>query len=297
MREHFYFDTNVYRVLVEGGQRTEKDFVRKHRKLLKLASTTALELLEDLATCAPHRFSIARDVLEFARDTGHGSILPIREQFLAQRVFHTNYKSQFLNRPEISQWLDVAVRYRSKDELGTFVQVGALKTEKRLDIRYIHECQEEFRRLHAEMIRDYVDEVTQHAGVATGPRRGGPLSGQDAKLVTRFFACEDWRLMYVRKWGDLVGRPGLTPEQLDQLYPLLQPACEFLSTVLQQSLRDAYNFKRNANDAIDEAHLHYLCDPSLTFVTFDDRLRKKLSPNCVKRVITFGEFRSRITAS
>jgi hypothetical protein len=164
-----------------------------------------------------------------------------------------------------------------------------------LDVAAIKKAEDEFRALHTRMVKGYLGEIVREAGVTTLPAVGGPLTGDAAALTTLFFKGERWKRHYVRMWAKTLGRPSLTDEESDELWPLMRPAGEFLSKVLLQSVRDRYNFERNSNDVTDEAHLSYLCDPSLTFVTEDKRLRSKLSAASLSRVIPFQEFRNRVT--
>ncbi len=293
MREYFYFDTNVYRDVIEENWYAEQALLRTHKKRFKLATTTILELLEDLYTRPPNEFAISQGVLQFARDTAGHAILPDRDEFLALRLFHTGYKSKHLGRDQIRRWIDVAIRYRSKAELGTLVRVGPVQLMG-LDVAAIRKAENEFRALHTRMITGYRREILKEAGVTRLPRVGGPLTGEDAALTTAFFRGAQWKRHYVKMWAKTLGRPNLTTDELDELWPFMQAAGEFLSKVLLQSLRDGYNFERNANDVTDEAHLSYLCDPSLTFVTQDKRLRSKLSAASLTRVIPFEEFKKRI---
>jgi hypothetical protein len=293
VREYFYFDTNVYRDVVEENWYAEQALLRTNKKRFKLATTTILELLEALYTRPPNEFATSQSVLQFARDTAGHSILPVREEFLAHRLFHTSYKSEHLGRDQIRRWINVAIRYRSKTDLGTLVRVGPLQLMA-LDVAAIRKAENEFRGLHTQMITGYLREILKEAGVTALPPVGGPLTGDQAALTTVFFQSVQWKRHYVRMWAKMLGRPNLTPDELDELWPFMQPAGEFLSKVLLQSIRDRYNFERNSNDVTDEAHLSYLCDPSLTFVTQDKRLRSKLSTTSLARVISFEEFKKRI---
>jgi len=177
VREYFYFDTNLYRHLIEQNRAADEAFVRKHKKRLKLTATTTLELLEDLATHPDEQFTTARNVLRFARETrGHG-VLPIREEFLARRLFHTRYKSPQLNSTEVGRWMDIAVRYSSKDQIGTLVPRGPSKRLVGLDITQIKNAQQKFRDHHVEMIREYLKDVVKGAGVTSLPYKSGLWSG------------------------------------------------------------------------------------------------------------------------
>ena len=293
MREYFYFDTNVYRDIIEENRRSDESLLRRHKKRLKLSATTVLELLEDLDSRPATEFATAHRVLNLARDTaGHG-ILPIREEFMARRLFKTGYRSDHVGSNQLRLWLEVAVRYKSKDELGKLVRVGAAKVPMALQTGDIRKAEERFRAIHVDMVKGYVKEIVKEAGLQSFPSIGGPLSRRDAALLTGYFQSKSWKRHYVRMWAEALGRRGLPEGQLDELWPAMQPASEFLSTVLLQSLRDAYNFEKNANDITDEAQLSYLSNPSLVFVTQDKRLRSKLSPQSLLRVITFEEFKHR----
>ena len=294
MREYFYFDTNVYRDVVEENWHAEEALLRRHKKRLKLATTTVLELLEDLDTRSPTKFATAQRALQLARDTAGQTILPVREDFLASRLFRTEYRSGQLGSAQIRRWVDVAIRYRTIAHVGSLIRVGPIRVPMALDIGAIRHAQEEFRSRHVRMIGGYRSDILKTAGVTSLPPVGGPLSGNDAAKVTRFFEGQQWRRHYVKMWANALGRSGLTEEQLDNLWPSMQPAGEFLSRVLLQSLRDGYNFERNSNDVTDEAHLSYLCDPLLTFVTQDKRLRSKLSASSLSRVISFDAFKKRL---
>ena len=293
VREYFYFDTNVYRDLVENNWCVEQALLRTHKKRIRLATTTIFELLEDLYTRPASEFATSQRVLQFARNTAGHAILPVREEFLAQRLFHTNYKTDHLGRDQIRRWVNVAIRYRSKNDLGTLVRVGPIQSMA-LDVAAIRKAENDFRDLHTQMIKRYIQEILKEAGLSALPSVGGPLTGEQARLTTVFFRSAQWRRHYVAMWAKTLGRPNLTTDELEELWPSMQPAGEFLSKVLLQSIRDNYNFERNSNDVADEAHLSYLCDPSLTFVTQDKRLRLKLSATSLARVISFEEFRRRI---
>lgn len=169
---------------------------------------------------------------------------------------------------------------------------GPFRTPKGLDVAFIRRAEAQVRASHVAMIRGYVSDMVKLAGLISLPTVGGPLSDHDAVLVTRFFEGTLWRRHYVRMWAQALGSSGLPDERLDELWPALQPAGEFLSRVLLQSLRDGYNFEKNANDVTDEAQLSYLCDPCLTFVTQDKKLRDKLSKQSLSRVITLEEFKN-----
>jgi len=294
VQEYFYFDTNVYRDIVENNWHADDALIRRHKKRFKLATTTILELLEDLYTRPAEEFTTAQRVLQLARDTAGHALLPIREEFLAQRIFHTHFKSEHLGKHQINRWINVAIRYRSKVDLGLFVPVGPLQSMA-LDIAAIKKAEDEFRNIHTRMVGDYLREILKEAGITTPPLVGGPLTGKEATLTTRFFEGVQWSRHYVRMWAKTLGRPNLSEQELDELWPLMQPAGEFLSKLLLQSIRDRYNYERNSNDVTDEAHLSYLCDPSLRFVTHDKRLRSKLSASSLSRVIPLEELKKRLT--
>lgn len=82
---------------------------------------------------------------------------------------------------------------------------------------------------------------------------------------------------------------------INKLYPSLETACKLISVIIRQSLCEGYRYEKHANDRIDEVQLYYLCDPSLTFVTNDSRLRRK-TQGCSQsqRVISFNELREKL---
>lgn len=293
MKPFFYLDTNVYRLLADNTNNTAVDLNEHHRLKIRLSAITLIELIEDLLTCSPRKFGLHKRAIELARQIGGAKIVAAPGEFLAKHLFKTSYANPHLAVTNLKRWLDFAVRQKHQAGLSSPVRVGIF--EYYLDVSLIAHYQEIWRSHYISRTKSYIEAVVAALGSQSRETRGGPLRGASAKAMQVFLESQQWKRLYVRKLAGLVQRESLDDETLDRMYPYLEAACKFVSTILRQSLCEGYRFERHANDAVDEAQLHYLCDPSLTFVTNDGRLRDKiLACDQSKRVISIDDFITRL---
>jgi len=286
VKEHFYLDTNVYWRLPENNDQNGIALLKRNRKRLRLTATTIIELIEDLHTCAPARFDLHKKAVELARDAGKGGILPASSEFVARRVFNTSFGNATPSIQTLRRCLDLAVRYRSQGELGGPVRVGA--GWGRLDVAFVARQMQQMRSDHVQQVRAY-----KSTALAQNPKGTLP-DDQYCQRITSYYKTPEWKRSYVRGAARGVGCSGLSDAQLDQLAPLLQAACEFVGTILRQSICEGYRYWKKANDVMDQHHLQYLCDPTLTFVTEDGKLRSKVSVHAGQRVIGWPELEDRL---
>jgi hypothetical protein len=287
MKVWYFLDTNIFRNLVESRDNAGMSFLRVNRRCFRLTPTTIMELVEDLLTCKAHNFLQRREALVLARSVSGGAVLPAQGEFLAKHVFKTPFANPNLSPRTVAKWLDVVTRYESKSQLGTEVTMNDIYVAK-LDVAYISQNNQALRSHYLTMMSGYKDALLALTQISHVPR-GGPLDGDDAKLFIRFTKSQDWKRLYVRIMSKTVGPEIVEIYKLDELFPQLEPAWEFVSTVMRQSLCEGYRFDRNANDVMDEAQLHYLCVPHLVFVTRDGKLSAKVPTFAGSRVITFDQ--------
>jgi hypothetical protein len=291
---YFYLDTNVYRHIIESGDRVAEALLVGNRTRVKLAAVTVLELIEDMWTSDQEAtFRQRKRAIELARRVVGDKILPADGEFLLKKVFDPSGARSGGSARMTKRWLDAVVRYRSRADLVRpipysigRVMFGFADMAKRLQKR---------RLAYVEMLDRYKEDIIAKTGLPDIQARGGRISGPYAAAVNKYFETDEWRTTYVNMHARAVGAQ--TPDAVDALRfcRRMQAACEFSATILRQSLCDGYRYDRKANDALDEAHLRYLCDDSLVFVTNDYKLRTKISEASRGRVITATDLIARLT--
>lgn len=291
IKSFFYLDTNVYRQLIESSDCASIALLKDYRRRFRLSAITLMELMEDLHTCSPNKFDLRKRSVELARDVGGAKIMPAHGEFIAKHLFKAPFRNPNLATHFLKRWLDFAVRVKNRASLTSPVKKGVFEIS--LNVQLIAKNLKALRSSYLKRMRDDIETLLTRLGPQPSDTRGGPLRGYSAKVVGTFFESEAWKRLYLQKLAASVQKH-LDEEAAEELYPSLEAACKLVSTILRQSLCDGYLYERHANDAVDEAQLHYLCDPSLTFVT-NDRLRKKIQ-GCGQshRVITFDELVSRL---
>lgn len=288
MKTRFYLDTNVYWKLAEHNDLDAMALLKGNRKRLRLTATTTIELIEDLHTCAPDRFDLHKKAIELARDAGKGGMLPASGEFVARRVFNTSFGNRTPSTQSLGTCLDLAVRYRSQAALGRSIRVGAVR--RRINIDFVAS---QMRRMRD----DYVRQVKAYkSDFLTQNPKGNMSDNEYRQRITSGFKSPEWKRAYVRGAGKGVGCNGLSDSELDRLSPFLQTASDFIGTVLRQSICDGYRYWKKSNDVMDQYHLQYLCDPTLTFVTEDGKLRSKVSVQSKQRIIGWAELEARLQA-
>jgi len=285
----FYLDTNVYRHVVETGNPSVTELLKKSRARIRVAAVTVLELIEDIATCKnQNKFSERKKAVELARWLGGKKILPADGEFVLRKIFHPGKSLSSQSSIQAKRWLDAVVRYWSVAQLGQPVRHSAWHVF--FDFRDVASRLNKMRIEYVEMLDRYKNAIIKNAGLSSVSLHGGSLTGPYREVVNRYFKTEDWKATYVTIHARAVGASRPLPSDLLLLWRRLQTPCEFSTTILRQSICDGYRYDKNANDALDESHLRYLCDDSLVFVTDDAKLRSKISDESRKRVISSADF-------
>lgn len=294
MRIYFYLDTNVYRRVIESGDAATEALLVRNRSQLKLAAVTVLELIEDLWTSAQEAtFRQRKRAIELARRVAGSRILPADGEFLLKTVFDPGGAGSGESARMAKRWLDAVVRFRSRADLARPVRHSVGRGV--FDFEDIANRLRERRLGYVRKLDRYKEDIIAKTGLPDIKPRGGRISGPYAAGVNKYFETDQWRTTYVNMYARAVGAQIPDADDALRFCRRMQAACEFSATILRQSLCDGYRYDRKANDALDEAHLHCLCDGSLVFVTNDYKLRSKISEASRDRVITAADLIARLT--
>ena len=293
VRPVFYLDTNVYRHLVEPANGDPCEIIKRKRSRMRLVADTVLELIEDLYTCSSEpTFQARKKAAELARLIGGKTVLPADGRFLVKKLFDPKLQERAESGKQAKKWLDVVVRYRSRSDVGQPVRYTVGRVV--LDVQDIARRLQKMRSAYVRMLDSYKAEILRKAGLTSGAVRETDVSGPYASAVNEYFRTDEWKLTYVRILARAVGATVGSDADALQFSQRLCVACEFSGTTLRQSLCEGYKYERKANDALDEAHLRYLCDDSLVFVTDDNKLRGKIPRTSKGRVINLKELVARL---
>lgn len=291
----FYLDTSVYRHLVAPGRADLYQIIRGNRSRIRLVADTVLELIEDLYTCKSEAaFRERRQAVELARLIAGKAILPADGWFLVKKLFDPSAQKAAESGKQAKKWLDVVVRYRSKDDVGR--PVPYIIGHVILDVQDIARRLQKMRSAYVRMLDRYKGEIMRKAGFVSEEVRRTKVTGPYASAINRYFRSDDWKITYVKILARAVGASVASDTEALQLSKRIQIASEFSGTILRQSLCEGYKYELKANDALDEAHLRYLCDGSLVFVTDDKKLRKKIPETSRGRVINLQELVTELNA-
>jgi len=259
---------------------------------MRMPQIVAMELVGHLYTCHRDKFGSRRAELNLAYNLARDRrLLPAPGAFLARRVFKTEFSNPFLSPKQVLRWMRTAIAHRSKDELGKFVRLGGIGShECALDFKMVADGLKELREQHIEMIDRYrQDLLLKTFGPTVTVTRETQFSDADAGMISCLFRSEEWKRMFVKNTAGTVGA-SVSDDDGMALYRHLEPAGEFLATVLSQALTQGYKYWEKGNDAADYNLLLYLCDPSLVFVTDDGALKGKLRSEAARvRVISSEE--------
>ena len=279
--------------MAEGDFDTE-GLVRNNLARMRLAAVTVLELIEDMWTCKDETaFLVRKRAVELARLVGQHRILPSDDEFVLKRLFDPGRGTPGRTSGVTKRWLDTVVRFRSRADLSKPVRYAVGRVI--FDFADFAGRIGELRRSYVKMLDDYKAAILRAAGLV-GFGLKNKLTGEGANAVNTYFKSDLWKETYINLYAKVLRMKPLEHDTAMQFHRRMEIPCEFSSTILRQALCDGYRYDRNANDALDEAHLRYLCDDSLCFVTNDEKLRKKISESSRSRVINVSGFRTVLTA-
>jgi len=274
VRPKLFLDTNICinaangKIPVEEWGRVRK-FIGKHFRY-QISFITMKELLGKVARCADQYFAQNKRPLNVLFGTGGRQFLPYPSVFALRKALGLQSLSRKNEYGDLTdeQWAEsvliAVLQAPSKAQLkaGIPIRKGGKRILQTFDLDHFDKHENQPQNEHADLLQ----------GI-----REGRINMPDPM-----------------KWAAwILHQHGLTPYTADcrKLISALDAAYRFSCTLSKMSKDTGYDFHVHASDWGDALQLHYLCDASMHFLTFDQNCRNHVEGSAqASRILLYREF-------